>query len=410
MAEAPLALDTLPLWRRLALGATMFFITGVFGLIQPFTAPYLLASGLDRFEINVVGGLASLLAVLIQPLFGRVSDRLDARRPMMLVTAALAAGAYFLFPKASGVGGFLLLTVLGANSLQYLNTTGGVLIGRLAGASRGGAAYARFRVWGSVGYVAVTQTVGYLLPSRPGMARADLEPIFTVGTVALFAVIAVLSCFVPDVKAGHRAGASPDGSASPAADQGDLENLNRFLLAYFLYQFALYGASANLSLYLTETLHATKRDLSNFFAVGVVSEVLVMTQVGRWTDRHGRKPALMAAFLLMPVRLLCYIPATGALWASAVQSLHGVNFGIVGAIAVTFVNDCAPERQRGAIQARLAGTGGLAVALGQWVCGFVLQRWGFGAMFGAMSAVGAVGAALLWTRVRESHPDLRTAR
>jgi len=47
-----------------------------------------------------------------------------------------------------------------------------------------------------------------------------------------------------------------------------------------------------------------------------------MTQVGRLTDIYGRRPALAIAFLLMPLRLLLYIPATGPLWVLAVQTLH----------------------------------------------------------------------------------------
>ena len=83
-------LDDLPLWRRLILGAFMCLVTSVFGLIQPYTAPYLRASGLDPFEINLIGGTSSLLAVAIQPLLGRLSDRIDSRRPLILAAAVHA--------------------------------------------------------------------------------------------------------------------------------------------------------------------------------------------------------------------------------------------------------------------------------------------------------------------------------
>ena len=90
-------------------------------------------------------------------------------------------------------------------------------------------------------------------------------------------------------------------------------------------------------------LGATGRQITWMFAAGVVCEVLVMMQVGRWTDKNGRKPALLAAFFLMPVRLLLYIPALGPLWVIGVQSLHGLNFGIVGTVSVAFVNDYAKD-------------------------------------------------------------------
>ena len=164
------------------------------------------------------------------------------------------------------------------------------------------------------------------------------------------------------------------------------------------------GASAFLPLYM-KALGATPLWITAMFAAGVVCEVLVMTRVGRWTDIDGRRPALIFAFLLMPLRLLLYIPATGPLWVLAVQTLHGLNFGIVGTIAIVFVNDLADDRDRGALQARLAGTAGVGLALGPLTCGWIAQQWSIGGMFAVMSLIGAAGAVVLIATVRESHPS-----
>jgi MFS family permease len=196
---------------------------------------------------------------------------------------------------------------------------------------------------------------------------------------------------------------------APAA-KAKLSNLDRFLVSYFLYTFALYGASSYLSLYM-KSLGASPRWITATFAAGVVSEVLVMSRVGRWTDLYGRRPALAAAFLLMPVRLLFYIPAAaGPVWVLLVQTLHGLNFGIVGAVAVAFVNDHASERERGSLQARLAATAGLALATSPVACGWIAQRFSIAAMFGAMSLIGAVGAAFFLAYVGESHPEPTVSR
>jgi MFS family permease len=182
-------------------------------------------------------------------------------------------------------------------------------------------------------------------------------------------------------------------------------NLDRYLLAYGLYSLALYGASGFLSLYMRQ-LGATPRQVTWMFAAGVVCEVLVMSQVGRWTDRHGRKPALALGFLLMPLRLLLYIPAPllGPFWVIGVQSLHGLNFGIVGAVSVALVNDVADDANRGALQARLSATAGMASALGQLLCGWLSQSYSLGVMFAAMSGIGFIAAILLVTRVKETLP------
>lgn len=396
-------------WRRLALIVYMFLTTAAFGFLQPFVPLYLSAAGLTAGKIGIVLGIGTGTVLLVQPLLGHLSDFLDARRPL-LVGAALTAGAsyaaYTVAPQGS-LWVFLLLTCLGVNGTQYLNAGGGVLVGRIVGSrSGGGAAYAGYRVWGSVGYITVAIGTGLLVSRALGvhsgahLDRAILSPIFTHG-FALFSALALAAVLVPDAR---KAKPMAIGEHSDVGQPAPLSrNVQWFLLALFLYQFALYGASAYLSLYL-KAMGAAPLWITGVFAAGVVCEVLVMTWVGRFTDRYGRRPALAVAFLIMPLRLLAYIPAHSPLAILCVQALHGLNFGIMGAIAVVFINDLSTDRGRGTAQARLAGVLGLATALGPVACGQIIQHWGMGWMFGTMSLVGVAGAFVFLTQVHESHP------
>ncbi|MBC8139993.1 MAG: MFS transporter, partial [Armatimonadetes bacterium] len=147
--------------------------------------------------------------------------------------------------------------------------------------------------------------------------------------------------------------------------------------------------------------------LTATFAAGVVCEVLVMTQIGRWTDKHGRRPAMLFSFLLLPLRLLLYIPATSPLWVLLVQTLHGFNFGILGTIAVVFVSDTATDKTRGAAQAELAATLGLGNSIGPILCGFLVENYGLGTMFTAMSGLAVLAVTLFCATVGESHDAAR---
>lgn len=397
---------SVPRWRRIALAAYMFLVTAVFGFLQTFVSLYLDAAGLTKTQIGLVTGIGSGLALVVQPLLGRLSDRLDARRPVM-ITAAIAAGlAYSSYRIAEGMPAFLLLTAVGANGTAYLNSVGGVLVGRLVGGTRGGAAYAGYRVWGSVGYILVSLPLAWMvnreIGARTDFGRADMTMVFLYGPM-LFFIVALVALLVPD----QRSEPATLQARKTASREPLPRNLRRFLLAFFLYQFALYGASAYLGLYM-KSLGAKPLLITSMFAAGVVCEVLVMTRVGRLTDIYGRWPALAVTFLLMPLRLLLYIPATGPYWVLVVQTLHGINFGIMGTIAIVFVNDLATDANRGAAQARLAATGGLAVALGPTLGGWLAQRFGFDWMFSAMSLIGAAGAWVFLTQVRESHPAPRS--
>ncbi len=433
----------------------MFLVTGTNGFLQPFVPLYILASGLNRSQYGVVIALGTGVALLIQPILGKLSDKYDTRRPFIVAAAALAGAAYLCYTGANTMGLFILLTAIGVNGFGYLNAVGGVLVGRLKQEQgKGGATYIKYRVWGSVGYIVIGLTTAFLLNNRPvnapALSRAGLDPVFHYGPL-LFFVIAVVALFVPDArritpppapprsgegslvnesgvsnKAVVGSGDSSEVSVLPSPLWGagylrsrwrggviigrrglpslaTLTNLDRFLVAFFLYQFALYGASAYLALYM-KSLGAPPHWITAMFAAGVVSEVLVMTSVGRLTDKYGRRPALALALLLMPLRLLLYIPATGPLWVLLVQTLHGLNFGIVGTIAIVFVNDTATDANRGRLQARLAAAGGLGTALGPVACGAISQNYGLPAMFACMSVVGFMAFAVFWKWVKESHP------
>jgi PPP family 3-phenylpropionic acid transporter len=324
----------------------------------------------------------------------------------------MAGSAYLLYRQATGLLGFVFLTALGINGVMYLNTAAAVLVGRMTsrGGNGGGGTFASYRVWGSIGYVVVSLIAGALLSRTLGaqgtMSRQAMAPLFLYGPL-LFFLIAVVVLFVPDPK---REAVAPDSSVPAQPEDADSaeaqvcsRNLGRFLRAHFLCIFAYTGSIAYLSLHL-KSLGATPFAITGVFAAGVACEAVVMMVVGRLSDRFGRRPLLAIAYAFLPIRLLLYIPATGPLWVLGVQTIHGINFGIIAAVAVAFVNDLCGEHNRGATQAKLMATGGLAAALGPATGGWLAQRLGIPATFGILAGVAASGACVFLWKVRESHP------
>ena len=104
-----------PQWRRLALVAYMFLTTAAFGFLQPFVPLYLAAAGLRAGKIGIVLGIGTGTVLLVQPLLGRLSDFLDARRPLLIGAALIAGAAYAAYTVApqGSLWAFLLLTCLG---------------------------------------------------------------------------------------------------------------------------------------------------------------------------------------------------------------------------------------------------------------------------------------------------------
>jgi len=245
------------------------------------------------------------------------------------------------------------------------------------------------------------------------MSVADLRPVYIFGPM-FFALVAILVWFIPYPRRGHQpnsayAGRDATGKKKQSNHVPAPHLIPRYLLAFVCYQAALYGVTGNLSLYITERLHAKQSALASFFIAGVVAEIIMMDLIGRISDRFGRRPALIVAFITLPFRLLGYIFAPTPQWEAVVQVMDGLNYGIIGTVGITLVNDCAEEHRRGTEQARLGVTASFAIAIGQWICGFVLQKYCFTEMFIAMTALSLVGVSLMIFRVPETHQRFREA-
>jgi PPP family 3-phenylpropionic acid transporter len=374
--------------------------TSVNGFLQPFVPLYLLEAGLTKGQIGLVAGAGALMAVVLQPILGKLSDRLDARRPFVILMAIASAASYFAFPYLHGAWAFLFAAALGANGFMYMQGVGGVLVGRLAAEGKGGETYANYRVWGSIGYVFVALATGLLLNRPEGLprGRAPLDPLFHIGPL-LFVGVTAIAYWLPDPKRPASSDEEPEKvRMSP--------NLKRFLAVDALYVASLYGASHFISIFMRQ-VGGTGLLLSCVFIPGVIAEILVLRRSGAYSDRYGRRPVLAVAYILLPIRLVLYAMATGPYWVLAVQSLHGLNFGIVGAVAIAFVNDQADHRTRGQLQAQLSLVTAAAGAIGPSLLGKVADLWGLPSMFVVAAGMAGLATVIFLFFVDESNTHAR---
>jgi len=374
----------------------MGLTTSVTGFLQPFVPIYLLESGLSKSQIGLVAGAGAAMALLLQPFLGKLSDRFDARRPFVAIMAVVAALAYLSFPFLHGAPAFLLAVALGSNANLYMQGVGGVLVGRLSAKGKGGATYAAYRLWGSIAYIFVALAVGFVLKPVGGHGRNPLNLIFEIGPL-LFLGVAALAYWLPDPKRPIQV--DEEISTGKAVIN---PNLKRFLAVDFLYIVSLYGATNFISIFM---MHVGGRGLflSCVFLPGVIGEALVMRFSGAFSDKYGRRPVLAISYVLLPFRLLMYSVAINPWWVLGAQSLHGLNFGIVGAVAIAFVNDQADHRTRGALQAQLSLVTASAGAVGPALMGLVADRYGLPVMFQVAAGLAFLATIIFALFVNESN-------
>jgi MFS family permease len=133
---------------------------------------------------------------------------------------------------------------------------------------------------------------------------------------------------------------------------------------------------------------------------------------GTWSDRYGRKPVLLAGWLVaVPVPLmLIWAPSWG--WVVAANMLLGLNQGLTWSTTVIMKIDLVGPRQRGLAMGLNEAAGYGAVALTSLAAGYLAAQFGLRpAPFLLGLSYAALALALTGLMVRETrdHADLEAA-
>ena len=154
-------------------------------------------------------------------------------------------------------------------------------------------------------------------------------------------------------------------------------------------------------------LHAFTATLTYIVAFGVM-KALTNFVAGTLSDRVGRKPVLVAGWLIgVPVPfLLAFGPAWG--WIVFANVLLGINQGLTWSTTVIMKIDLVGPRRRGLAMGLNEAAGYCAVALAALATGFIAARAGLRpAPFFLGMAVAGLGLGLSALFVRETHGHAR---
>jgi MFS family permease len=148
-----------------------------------------------------------------------------------------------------------------------------------------------------------------------------------------------------------------------------------------------------------------------FMSACVVTTQLVVALLASWSGRKagqwGRKPLLLVAYGVLPVRGLLYTLTNHTDALVAIQILDGVGVGIFGVVSVLMIADLTRGSGRfnltlGAISTAV----GIGASLSQVIAGTIVHRFGFNAGFLFLAVVAAVAFSILYWFVPETHVEV----
>ena len=392
---------------NLSLDSLNFFLADVRDGLGPYLAIYLLAvHHWDPASIGVVMTIAGVAALITQTPAGALVDSTRAKRALIAIAALLVTGSCLALPFVTSFSLVALTQALSAAAASIfapaisaitLGMTGPRAFTRRTGRNEtfnhAGNACAALLA-GLFAYLFGPVAVFYL------MAAMALASVIAINFVSAQAIDHELARGLEPANAGH---------GQPSGFSVLLTNKSLLLFAVCCALFHL--ANAAMLPLVSQKLAQTNLQMATpLTSACIVAAQLVMVPaallVGAKADVWGRKPLLLAGFVILPIRGVLYTLSDDPYWLVAVQMLDGVGAGLFGALFPVMVKDLTHGTGHFNISlGALTTVFGLGAALSNGLAGFVVQGAGYSAAFLTLAAIAALAVILLWVGVPETLRD-----
>ena len=356
--------------------------------------------------IGVVLSLFGFLNSLSQPFTGRLSDRVGKRRPFVLAGILLLGTASGLYTIATSYPALVALRAIQGLGAALIIPATVALVNEYAAsdADRGGnfGVYNTFRLigfgFGPVLAGAVVARGPYDL-SAVGLPVLDgFDAAFVAACAGAYLSFTLVFLLVRDADVEAEAG--DDVSIRVRGE-------DRLLDPVFTLGLATVAMGACIALFATLQNQVNVRLdqppvwFGAQFAAVTIANVVFQVPVGRASDRIGRRPFLLAGFvILVPTTLLQGIVTEPALMM-LVRLGQGIAVACVFAPSLALAGDLAREGESGTTLSVLTMGFGFGVALGPLASGW-LYGFGFVVPFAVGAAAAAVALVAVFTQVEET--------
>jgi MFS family permease len=384
--------------RRTLLGLDWlnFFLADVQTGVGPFLAIYLAGYRWNEERIGLVLTIGGIAGIVTQTPAGALVDRLRSKRALIAGgILALAVGALLIafVPVFWSVISAQIL--IGGTSSIFapaicaisLGVVGHRLFDRRQGRNQG------FNSAGNVVAAVAMGLLGYYVSNRSIFFFVVFS---TIPTVVALLMIRPDEIDYEGARGGEKAG--EDGE--PVGMRALLQD--RPLLIFLVCAVMFHFANAAMLPLLGEMLaKGHGRSSMMFMSACVVTTQLVMTLLASWSGRKagtwGRKPLLLIAFGVLPIRAVLYTLTRRTGELVAIQVLDGVGAGIFGVVSVLVIADLTEGTGRfnltlGAISTAV----GIGASLSQVIAGAIVHHAGYRTGFLFLAIVASAAFGILW--------------
>ncbi len=381
-----------------------FFIADVQTGFGTFVAFYLAEQGWSHDRVGIALSVGGIAGVLSQIPGGALADAVTWKRGLTAIGIVMIGAAALLLALAPTFVSVLAAELLhGATAGIITPAIGAIslgLVGRGAMSLRTGRNY-RYAAAGHV------LTAGLM-----GVAGAwSFNGGMFIAAAALCVPALVALAFIRpdeiDYARARNAAAGRPANVARVLDLAENRRLVLFTLAIVLFQLA----DASLLPLIGEDVAATLPSRGSLWmsALIMIPQIVVAVfapWVGYHSERKGRRPLLLVAFALEPVRAILLAVASGSAVLVLGQLISGVSAAVIGVLTVIVVTDLTAGTGRfNLAQGAVGALSGLAASASTLATGYIVAGLGQAAGYLAIMAAAAGAAMLIWLFLAETRPE-----
>lgn len=364
----------------------------IYPLVPTFLATVL---GAGAMGIGLIEGSAQMVAALLGAVSGRISDRAPRRKPLVLIGYTIASVLRPLTGIAQSVGQVLAIRIGDRVGKGIRSAPRDALIADSVPQELRGQAFGFHRAADHAGAV-IGPLIAFALLQWGGVS---LRTVFLLAAIPAAMAVAVLAL-------GVREGAR----AMPAVGVRKPEHGGRLGWRFQAYiavmvVFTLGNSTDAFLLLRAQEMGVRPAHLPLLWAFLHVVKSGMSTAGGAWSDRLGRRPLIVAGWLVYAAVYLGFGLASTRWQVWALMGAYGVYYGLTEGVEKALVADLVPADARGRAYGWFNLAIGTAALPASLLFGWIWEAHGATVAFGLgalMAAVSAVGLALVLSRHAKS--------